>query len=348
MQKLVMKVLVVTVALAAVVGWLPGQVAAQASTANADTVLSANESLVRRFFEIASRGDLDDLASLVAPDFVIQTAPPGEGPGLETLTQTFQTARAGLPDFAIQIDDLFSQGNMVVSRTTISGTHLGDFFGTPPTGKQIEVAAIDIWRVEDGKLAENWHLEDILGVMQQLGVVPGETSTPVAADSATAPMPTSDETSAAMPDAATIVSNMALAQRFQVEIFEQGHLEVADELLAPGFVWHSDVPPGAAGVKTFASTVRAAFPDITMTADLIVAAGDRVAILWTLSGTHEGEFLGAPATGTGVSTPGVDIYRIEDGKIAEIWTVGDDLGLLMQLGAIPSFGGDAAATPGAN
>jgi predicted ester cyclase len=93
--------------------------------------------------------------------------------------------------------------------------------------------------------------------------------------------------------------------------------------------------------------VRSAFPDLTLTADEVVAASDRVAILWTMSGTHQGEFLGAPPTGNSIATSGIDIYRIANGQIAEIWTVGDDLGWLFQLGTFPAFEHGAEATPGA-
>ena len=62
----------------------------------------------------------------------------------------------------------------MVARTTISGTHLADFFGSPPTGREIVTTAHDLWRVADGELAEVWHVEDILGVMQQLGAVPDD------------------------------------------------------------------------------------------------------------------------------------------------------------------------------
>ncbi|MGH2615764.1 MAG: ester cyclase, partial [Thermomicrobiales bacterium] len=115
-------------AFATAIGFMPGHVAAQPATP-AGTESAANEDLVRRFFEIASHGDLDELSALVSPDFIIQTAPPGEGASLETLTQTFQAVRIGLPDFTMQIEDLFSQGDLVVARISISGAHRGDFFG---------------------------------------------------------------------------------------------------------------------------------------------------------------------------------------------------------------------------
>ena len=143
-------------------------------------------------------------------------------------------------------------------------------------------------------------------------------------------------------DAATVRANKAIAQRFHEDIFVAGDIAVADEILAPDFVWHNEVGPGPEGVKQFATSVRAAFPDLRLKSEQIVADGDRVAILWSLDGTHQAEFFGVPATGRAVSVPGIDVYRIADGRIAELWTVGDDLGPLMQLGAIPAFGGDTA------
>jgi steroid delta-isomerase-like uncharacterized protein len=236
---------------------------------------------------------------------------------------------------------------MVVTRTTISGTHLGDFFGAPATGQPIATTAIDLWRIEDGLLVENWHLEDILAVMEQIAAAAGAEglATPSAIHHDATPLHAAGDSDAAPVDPATLAANKALAQRFHHEIFEQGNFEVADEILSPNFVWHSEVPPGVEGVTTFAAHVRTAFPDLTLTADQVIAEGDRVAILWTLSGTHQGEFLGVPATGNTVSTPGVDIYRIENGQIAEAWTVGDELGLLMQLGSFPEFWADPPGTP---
>jgi steroid delta-isomerase-like uncharacterized protein len=332
--------LIVCLAIAAVAWPPPARVAAQATPAAGDA-LTTNEALVRRYYEIASSGDLDTLTEVVSPELVIHTAPPGEGSSLETLQATLATVRVGLPDFTFRIDDLFAEGDFVVARTTITGTHLGDFFGAPPTGNRFEVPAIDIWRVEDGTLAANWHLEDILSVMEQIA---GIASMEGAATPRAAATP-EDRLDGGMTDAAARAANVALAERFHEEIFERGNVDVAKEILAPGFVWHSDVPPGVDGVMSFAADVRAAFPDLSLSVDQVVAEGDRVAILWTLSGTHQGEFLSVPATGNSVSTPGVDIYRIENGQIAEIWTVGDELGLLIQLGSFPEFWADPPGTP---
>lgn len=307
------------------IGFTPAHVIAQRATPPAEANREASERLVRRYYEIAASDELENLPEVLASDFTIMNAPPDEDAGIDGLIMSLERARVSRPDFAFRIDDLFVDGDFIVVRTTISGTHLGDFFGLPPTGKWVEIPAIDIWRVSDGKLAAVWHHEDILGMMEQLGMVPSGDATP---------LPEMAETSVAT-DASDIAANVALARRFRDDIFARGNLDAADAILAPDVVWHSDVPPGAEGVKTYASTLRSAFPDLTLTADQVVAAGDRVAILWTLHGTHQGEFLGVPATRNRISTQGIDIYRIANGQIAEIWTVGDDLGLLFQLGAFP-------------
>ena len=81
----------------------------------------------------------------------------------------FQTA---FPDLRITIEDEFGEGNKVGTRGSMTGTHRGEFMGIPATNKSVKVAYIDLWRVENGKFVENWVQMDMLGLMQQLGVVP--------------------------------------------------------------------------------------------------------------------------------------------------------------------------------
>ena len=343
MRRALIRTLAIVLLVGGTVEHLPSPVQARA-TATAGADRASTEALVRRYYEIAARGDLEMLTQVVSPDLVIHTAPPGEGSSLESLRHTLATARAGLPDFAFRIDDLIVAGDAVAVRTTVQGTHLGEFFGAPPTGKWLEIAAVDIWSVEDDKLAENWHLEDILGVMEQLAAPStaesGAMPTP-ANPVVIQPSPVSEYGAAA--SAASGEASTELVQRFRRALFGRGDLGAADGLLAPGFVWHGTASMGVAGLQEHAIALRAAFPDLTPTVDRVVAEGDRVAVLWTLSGTHLGDYREVPATGNRVSTSGIDIYRIENGKIAEAWTVGDDLGLLMQLGAYRRGDGDPAA-----
>ena len=134
--------------------------------------------------------------------------------------------------------------------------------------------------------------------------------------------------------------NKALVGRFHREIFEQGSRVAADAICALDFVWHgANMPPmmpqGPEGAHWFAALIRSAFSDIRISRDDTIAEGDRVVDRWTFRGTHTGEFLGIPATGKTVTVTGIDIFRIANGRLAELWQSWDQLGMLQQLGAIP-------------
>ena len=124
------------------------------------------------------------------------------------------------------------------------------------------------------------------------------------------------------------------------EIFTEGNLDLADDLIAPDFVDHDSAMPeevhGIEGFKDFVRMFRSAFPDLHVEVQDQVAEGDKVATRWTASGTHEGELAGIPATGNWVEITGMEISRISGGKIAEIWDNYDVMGMMQQIGAIPS------------
>ncbi len=133
-----------------------------------------NKALVRRYVEeVVNRRSLDVLDEIFAADFVQYGGEPDQVSGVEDLKQFFVMLRSGFPDFQGTIEDLFAtEGDKVVLRFTFRGTHQGEFMGVAPTGRQVTMAGIDIFRVADGKIVELWGQEDMLGMMQQLGVVP--------------------------------------------------------------------------------------------------------------------------------------------------------------------------------
>lgn len=113
--------------------------------------------------------------------------------------------------------------------------------------------------------------------------------------------------------------NRTLGHRW-VEIWNHD-LSVIDEIIHPNFVSHSSPPglaPGPEGVKQWATLFRKAFPDIASTADDVIVEGDKVVERFTGSGTHLGEFFGIPPTGKHFTTTGINIFRVEDGKIVEL------------------------------
>ncbi len=132
--------------------------------------------------------------------------------------------------------------------------------------------------------------------------------------------------------------NIAAQERF-AEGVVSGNLDVIDEVMAPDVVDHDPAPfqgPGPEGFKEFFSTLRNAFPDMNIEPEHMTATDDDVAIAYTLTGTHEGEFLGVEPTGRTISIRGVQIARFnEDARIVERWGSSDELGILQQLGATP-------------
>jgi len=133
-----------------------------------------NKALVRRFFEeVLNEKRLDRADELVAPDYLDHAALPGQGPGLEgAKQQRWAMYFAAIPDLHSTIDDLVAEGDKVVVRYTGEGTQQGELLGIPPTGKRFRFSGICIIRLAEGKIAENWEQDDLLGLMQQLGVLP--------------------------------------------------------------------------------------------------------------------------------------------------------------------------------
>lgn len=131
--------------------------------------------------------------------------------------------------------------------------------------------------------------------------------------------------------------NKAIARRFLDELWNRGNFAVVDELLASDYDGHSStVVRGPEGAVAFIPTVHAAFPDFQFKILDQIAEGDKVATRWKLSGTHEGAFQGAPPSGKRVEMTGITIFRVADGRLIEGWTNEDLLGMLQQIGAIPT------------
>ena len=136
--------------------------------------------------------------------------------------------------------------------------------------------------------------------------------------------------------------NKAIARRALEEVFSaQGDLDVADELIAPNYyIGHDPASPkdvhGPEGVKEFASMYRNAFPDVQLSVEDQIAEGDMVVTRWIASGTHQGELMGIAPTGNRVTVAGTSVERVVDGKIEETWENYDALGMMQQIGAIPS------------
>ena len=135
--------------------------------------------------------------------------------------------------------------------------------------------------------------------------------------------------------------NKTLVRRLMEDDLSRGDEAVADEIIHPDFLDHTNPPgmqQGVEGHKAIARLFRGAFPDLEWHIDDLIAEGDKVVARTTMRGTQRGEFFGIPPTGKAVTMNGVHILRIAEGKIAEHWGSNDDLSLMRQLGAITGPG----------
>ena len=129
----------------------------------------ANKAAVRDCFEHASQGNFDALHSIVSPDYVVH---PDEVRGPDGLAEMVQGYRSALADLSVTIEQQFTEGDYVATRTTIRGRHEGELMGTPPTGREVEFSGLTISRCRDGKIEEEWELIDTMTLLRQVGAFP--------------------------------------------------------------------------------------------------------------------------------------------------------------------------------
>jgi predicted ester cyclase len=131
--------------------------------------------------------------------------------------------------------------------------------------------------------------------------------------------------------------NKQIALRVLEELFEKGNLDAADELIHPDFVNHEappDNPQGPEGLKETVSWLRGLWGPMHADIEDVICEGDRVVARVTMHGKHLGEFLGQEPTGKEFAVEHIHIWRMDDGKVIEHWSVRDDLGQALQLGLL--------------
>lgn len=135
--------------------------------------------------------------------------------------------------------------------------------------------------------------------------------------------------------------NKAAIKRAYDELWNQRNIDVVDELVTEGFVNHAAPPDrqrGRQGLKDVVRMFESAFPDFRYEVEDVIAEGEKVAVRDVFRGTHQGNFMGIPATGKRVTMQAIHIYRFSEGKLAEHWVARDDLGMMQQLGIVPPPG----------
>ena len=136
------------------------------------TMDATNEEIARRLHTDVWDGNLDLVDEIIAEDYVEHSSAHPEGVhGPEEFRREVEMFRAAFPDLSVTEEDTVAEGDRVASRVTFQGTQTGEFQGVEPTGKTVTFEAIAINRFEDGKIVEAWVQTDVMGLMQQLGVV---------------------------------------------------------------------------------------------------------------------------------------------------------------------------------
>jgi steroid delta-isomerase-like uncharacterized protein len=137
---------------------------------------TSNRATLKLFIDAMNTGDpevvSETIDELVEPDAQIRTPLPIEATGQELLKEVFGRLHRAFPDLRVTVEDAIAEGDKVVSRNSVTGTHQGEYMGIPPTGKSVTYNEIFIARFVDGRIAETWGVVDVLSQMRQLGVIP--------------------------------------------------------------------------------------------------------------------------------------------------------------------------------
>ncbi len=222
------------------------------------------------------------------------------------------------PDYHITLEDVFGSGDEVVGRFTATANWV---FGVPEPVPYVHPFIV-VFRFENGKIAEEWWQFDMLGVQEQLGALPR-----------TRPSYGWSAPSTLTGDPGIPQQNASLARR-AMQTVNTGNPVLGDQVFSPGYVNHDPAVPLATDWPSYRSVIeaqRAAFPDLRLTIEDVIASGDRVALRVRWTGTQLGPFNGIPATGRHVEIGLNVIYRVADGQIVEGWDAYDVAGLIQQL-----------------
>jgi steroid delta-isomerase-like uncharacterized protein len=291
------------------------------------------KALVRRHFEeLWERGNLAAADELYDPSCVGHCGiSPDQTDYPDSEKAILARDRAGFPDAMVTVDDQLAEDDRVLTRWTMRATHSVPLFGRPATGREIILRGMHVHRIQDGRIVEIWAAPDSLGLFMQLGLVPDLA----------APNP--------------LEVNKSIVRRYLEDGFGPRWQELLDEIGAKDYVEHgrgwfrvSDLESNASetgqtesdgleGLKATHRWLLQAFPDLRFQVEQLIAEGDRVVAYSTCEGTQRAEFQGIAPNDRRFRVKRMDIFRLEDGVIAEHWAVRDDLTQAHQLGAVTAW-----------
>ncbi|MCC6458814.1 MAG: ester cyclase [Caldilineaceae bacterium] len=278
--------------------------------------IEQNKAVIDRLnIEVMNRKNTDAVDTIFSPDVVFYQSGRPVIQGREAFRQWLSDSdRSTWGNWQVDIGETVAEGDLVVVRWTIRGTHVGEWRGVAPTGKPITLTGMNMYRVVGGKVTTSWGEENWLEVMDQIRATGERTM--------------------------SLEEKKAVVYRLNAEIWNQKNADAVDEIFAPDVVIYRSGRPVVQGSETLrqwvANYARNTWGDSQATIEEMVAEGDLVITRWIVRGTHAGEWRGIAPTGKPVAISGITIHRVVGGKIAEAWAEEDWLGVMQQIGALPT------------
>ena len=243
--------------------------------------------------------------------------------------------RAAFPDRVDVIDEVIAEGDRVGMLFRITGTHTGNLYGIPPTGRKVNALEIAILRVAGGRVTEGWFMADEAGLLKQLGaqmprrkdgqlIVPPVTNQGESGDAWLARLQ-------ARPAATQADRNKIVVARSKSSNPPKDDRAGDYKQTRQGFQHLRDYGVATGTAK---QTPTTALPDRSDFVDDFIAEGDTVWMKFRIAGTQKGPLYGHPATNRRIEMPEIGVARFRDGKWQEGWYFGDELGMMLQLGAL--------------
>lgn len=265
----------------------------------------------RLFEEVWNKGNLSLIPELVSPDFY--TYATKDIKGHEGYREMVTTQREAFPDYHVTIDDIIGEKDKVFYRITATGTYNGSQ-GMPEMAniKYTWTQAL-FTTYKDGKVATAINIQDTVTGFRQAGITPPEFKQ-------------KEET------------NKKIIRRTMDEIWSKGNLSLIPELFTSDYTSHNSSGKtvlGHDGFRKMVESARIGYPDLYCAIDQLVAEGDNIVCLYTLTGTNKGEYLGVAPTGKRVNILALFLTIMRDGKSAETWALNDSLASFQQLGIAP-------------
>lgn len=282
-----------------------------------------NKALVRDWIEAGWNQRRDSaIEDFCAEDFSGQDSRQGLLWGHDDIGRYMAQVLIAFPDLRVRVDDLIAEGDLVVCRTTSTGTHRADFLGMRPTGKSISMSSIVHFRVKGGRIRQAWRVWDALGVVQTLTSSERQKGglgfAPEIRD---------------LPQSETELNRAALHCLLD-GVWNHGNIGISNSLLADDFVLRDPNAPAAFSADQWRkriADVGQAFANARFEIHSLVAEGDAVACRFRFDALHGGAWMGFPATGATISSDGALIARISLGRCRAIWQVRDEYGVYQQL-----------------